>query len=414
MAANYRIAMWTSAHFRDVLRLAFADYAHQWRVSVCFVLALAAVLAPLLILFGLKFGIVSAMLDQLVEDPRNREIRAVGSGDYDAAWFARMRDTDGVAFVVPRTRTLAASMKVSPPAGGQILDVELIPSGGGDPSLEGRSAPPDALHEVVLSASVARKLGLDAGAELRGHVTRLHAGQRERAGVRLTVVGIAPERAFTRDALFVSLPLLTAVEDYRDGKAVPPLEWAGDEPGDAARLYPGFRLYAEELEDVLTLRDGFERLGIEVRTHAADIDVVRSLDRNLSLVFWIIALVGTVGFSLSLGASLWADVDRKRRDLSVLRLVGFRRGDVVWFPVLQGLFTALGGWVLAVFIYLGLETLINDLFADKVRAGAEVCRLLPWHHLAALGFTLVCAALAAALGGVRAGRIEPSEGLRDV
>ncbi|MCB1735209.1 MAG: ABC transporter permease [Gammaproteobacteria bacterium] len=407
--------MWTSAHFRDVLALAFADYRHQWRVSVCFILALAAVLAPLLILFGLKFGIVSSMLDQLVLDPRNREIRTVGSGDYDSAWFARMRETDGVAFVMPRTRTLAASMKLSAAGGGNILDVELIPSGEGDPSLEGQSPPPNAIDEVVLAANTSRKLGgIAAGAEITGYVTRLHGGNRERVEIALKVIGVAPERAFTRDALFVPLSLLTAVEDYRDGKAVARLNWSGDPPGDAAPLYPGFRLYAAELDDVLRLRDGFNKLGIDVRTHAADIDVVRSLDRNLSLVFWIIALVGTVGFSMSLGASLWADVDRKRRDLSVLRLVGFRRGDVVWFPVLQGLFTAIGGWVLAVLIYLGLEALINDLFADKVRVGAEVCRLLPWHHLAALGFTLICAMLAAALGGLRAGRIEPSEGLRDV
>jgi len=32
------------------------------------------------------------------------------------------------------------------------------------------------------------------------------------------------------------------------------------------------------------------------------------------------------GYSLSLGASLWANTDRKRRELSVLRLLGFRGG----------------------------------------------------------------------------------------
>ena len=63
--------------------LASRDYLHEWQVSFCFVIALAAVLGPMMVLFGLKFGIVGAMVDQLVEDPRNREIRPVSSGRYD-------------------------------------------------------------------------------------------------------------------------------------------------------------------------------------------------------------------------------------------------------------------------------------------------------------------------------------------
>ena len=49
-----------------VFRLASRDYVHEWLMSVCFVLALAAVLGPMMVLFGLKFGIVGAMVDQLV------------------------------------------------------------------------------------------------------------------------------------------------------------------------------------------------------------------------------------------------------------------------------------------------------------------------------------------------------------
>jgi len=89
-------------------RLATRDYLHEWQVSGCFVLALAAVLGPMLVLFGLKFGIVGGMLDQLIEDPRNREIRPVGSGRYSPAWVDEMWKRDDVAFVVPRTRSIAA------------------------------------------------------------------------------------------------------------------------------------------------------------------------------------------------------------------------------------------------------------------------------------------------------------------
>ncbi len=71
----------------NIIRLSFRDYTHEWRMSGCFVAALAAVLAPLMILFGLKFGIVSSMVTQLIENPINREIRPIGSGHYDQRWF---------------------------------------------------------------------------------------------------------------------------------------------------------------------------------------------------------------------------------------------------------------------------------------------------------------------------------------
>ena len=49
----------------NILRLSFRDYTHEWRMSGCFIFSLAAVLAPLMILFGLKFGIVTSMVTQL-------------------------------------------------------------------------------------------------------------------------------------------------------------------------------------------------------------------------------------------------------------------------------------------------------------------------------------------------------------
>ena len=84
----------------NVFRLSSRDYLHEWQMSVCFMLGLAAVLGPMMVLFGLKFGIVGGMLDQLIEDPQKREIRPVGSGRYDAGWIAELWRRADVAFVV--------------------------------------------------------------------------------------------------------------------------------------------------------------------------------------------------------------------------------------------------------------------------------------------------------------------------
>lgn len=402
--------------WRAVLWLAVRDYLHEWSMSLCFVLALAAILAPMLVLFGLKFGIVNNMAARLIEDPRNREIRPVGSSRFETAWFETMGRRADVAFIVPRTRTIAATISLRNPraTSPQILDVELIPSGAGDPLLTPHSGVPQDLERIVLSASAATKLEARPGDTLDGSVARIHEARRERVHLPLTVIAIASPGSFARDGAFVSPDLLAALEDFRDGRAVPRLGWEGEAPVEGVRAYAGFRLYAKSIYDVGPLADLLAGQGIEVRTQRADIEIVRSLDRNLSVVYWLIALVAIIGFALSLGASLWANVDRKRRELSVMRLVGFRTSGIVWFPVAQALFTGLTGWALASLIYLGLERGLNRLFASNPGVDETVCRLLPEHLLWALGLTLGACILASALGGYQASRIEPSEGMREL
>ena len=55
-------------------RLAWQDYRCDARLSWCAILALAAVIAPLLVLFGLKFGLVTTLTERLERDPAVREI----------------------------------------------------------------------------------------------------------------------------------------------------------------------------------------------------------------------------------------------------------------------------------------------------------------------------------------------------
>ena len=394
-------------------RLASRDYAHEWQMSGCFVLALAAVLGPMLVLFGLKFGIVGGMLDQLIENPENREIRTVSSGRFDAEWFTAMRLRDEVAFLVPRTRSIAATVELNSDQANRIVRAELIPSGIGDPLLPEDGPIPTGIAQIVLSQAAAAKLNVAPGDKIDGSVTRRYRGQKERAHLELKVAAIAPAAAFARDGAFADISLVEAFEDYRDGRAVKALGWAGSTDNES-RSYPGFRLYAESIYDVANLSGHLREIGVDVRTKAADIELVMRMDRNLSAIYWAIAIIGLVGFSLSLGASLWANVDRKRKDLSVLRLVGFRTGDIMWFPITQALYTAILGWLLASAIYFAAAYAINDMMAEQLATGQQVCQLLPQHFAMALLLTIGAAVIAAALAGWRSARIEPSDGLREV
>ncbi len=54
------------------------------------------------------------------------------------------------------------------------------------------------------------------------------------------------------------------------------------------------------------------------------------------------------------------------------------------------------------------------MLAADLAAGQSICFLMPRHFLVALFLTLMASLLGAVLGGIRAARIEPSDGLREV
>jgi len=397
-----------------LVRLAAKDYRHEWLMSTCFVLALAAALVPLLVLFGLKYGIINNLLEPIREDPRYREIVPGGSGNFTPAWFETISQRPDVAFVIPKTRSIAATIKVRLTEGdvGRIIDTELIPTAAGDPLFGHGETIPQGLDQVIVSANAASKLGLSVGTRLDGILTRQLNDRQQTVIHVMTVTGIAGAGAFNRDGLFVSADFLTAVEDFRDGRAVPAFAADGAPRPDASRDYAGFRLYARSINDVSGLSSDLLAQQIDVRTKSADIDLVKALDRNLSIVYWIIAIIVIGGFCLSFGTSLWANVNRKAREYSLLRLIGFSAQGIVWFPLIQALLTGALGWLLACAVYFLIQLALNSLFLDNIGAGQSVCRLHPGHLLMALLLTLLAAVLAATAGGMRVASMELSAGLR--
>jgi putative ABC transport system permease protein len=400
--------------FSNIIRLSFRDYSHEWRMSGCFILALASVLAPMMILFGLKFGIVTTMIHELVENPANREIKPIGSGRYDDAWIEAMRQRDEVEFIIPRTRALAATIQLKSSSAKRIVSTELLATAPGDPLLVDATRQPQNYFQVILSHAAAKKLNVKPGAEIDASLARQFQGKRERVHLPLEVIDVAAAGVISRNVAFVDLELLIASEQFKDGRAVEALGWSGNSGGLEGRTYPSFRLYAHSIYDVEQLVSELEKGGTRVKANVAEISTVQSIDQNLSVIFWIIACVGAIGFAFSLVASLWANVDRKRKELSVLRLVGFKGGRIVMFPVLQSCYTAVLGWLLAVLVYLAFEYLINVFLAPRINLDRVLCFLLIEHFLWALALTVAIAISAAVLGGMRAARIQPSDGLRDL
>jgi len=403
-------------YFGTVVRLSLCDYFHERLLSVCAVLGLAAVLAPLLVLFGVKSGIINTMADRLIEDPRNREISSVGSGRYEKDWFLSMDKRPDVVFVIPQTRSIAANMVLYNKRNGQTntVAVDLIPTMEGDPLLEKWGSIPADDTSVSLTQSAAHRLGVAVGHEVIGLVGRSVKGMKEQVAIKLKVSSILPIEALPRRAAFVRLKLLEATEDYRDGFGSDAFAWPGQTRLAGPRAYSSFRMYARSIYGVAALRDVLLDQGVEVYTRAEEIEVIRTLDRAFSLIFKLIAIVAVFGYFASMASNVLANVNRKSRHLGVIRLIGFSTGSMVWFPIVQSMATSILGSVTAFCFYLIAEIMINRLFDQYLADGEYICRLSFVHMLIALGLTVVMSMLASVYAAYRVARIEPSQVIRDV
>jgi putative ABC transport system permease protein len=603
-----------------VLRLATADLRHEWVLSVCLVLALAAVIAPILLIFGLKFGTIETLRFRLIQDPINREIRPLTTVSRGLDWFQQMARRSEVGFIIPTTRQIAASVIVKPVNAATRVEADLIPTAEDDRLLLENGSRIPKSGEVVLSAMAAQALNVQTGDHITLMATRSRGAESERASVEMVVAGTLSARASGLKAIYAPLPFLEAVEAYKDGLAVPELHWEGSlpvaspeydgaiivlagklseqnklrlvintgfskiedltldrlpvlagwsiapghviywlsndsstvrddslqavreqlrglnaevipwvrpieadvrgtnstelkrvriqalslSPGKAAELhlsplppwdedtrqifqiilpealatqgrielstanstsplvvaadaisslyvspgmalvpaplagllrlakirplhfdqrsgqlllerrhYADFRMYARTIDDVEPLRRLLAAEGIEVHTEAQRISEVTELDRHLTRIFWLIAAVGMTGGVAALVASLYASIERKRRELAVLRLIGLSRNCLLRFPVYQSLWLATGSYLVATFVFQSIAITINQLFRGQLHGGESFCRLPVLDQIGALAGALVFAALAAILAATRVNSTSPADALRE-
>lgn len=308
---------------------ALRDYRHEALLSACSVLGLAAALAPLLVLLGVHHGVISAMTEKLLNDPRTLEVTPVGSGKYGPAWFREVASLPEVAFVLPQTRSIAATVNLNNPAQGGLSRFvsPLIATAEGDPFLARWNIPAPrwklANHSAedhsgtatgtfangaggttgatpstpelmaVFSESMARKLQSRQGDTITLGVDRVKDGKRESESMDITVLDVLPPEAYPTDLLLVPLELLVATEDYRDGKSVPFLGW-GQSPAvnrthpagsESSATVNATHPAASENSSAAVLQ-GYARQALDEREYASFRLYAKSLDDVSPLWRW--------------------------------------------------------------------------------------------------------------------------------
>nr|VFJ94911.1 MAG: hypothetical protein BECKLFY1418A_GA0070994_10455 [Candidatus Kentron sp. LFY] len=224
---------------RSIAYLAFADLRFEWILSLCMMIALGAIFAPLFILQGLQSGIVGNMLEMLEKDPDSRMVSPkfhVGA-PLDETWLQELRQRSDVLITAPTAYLLLR-------AEGQEDRVNVLPTGPDDPLLvEHRVQLQEEGAELVLSKPAAMRANKKVGDNFQLILAR-NTGTEERIPVSFQVAGILPESVADEAKIWMPSRCFEGIYDWRKGRAFPALGLSGK----GTRLMP-------EYDGILTLSE---------------------------------------------------------------------------------------------------------------------------------------------------------------
>lgn len=215
--------------FINVGKLALRDMLHETILTLCLILAVAAVLTPIILLAAVKFGFIDSLRRDLIADPTFREIRPSAADLRQVAFFDEVASWEGVRYVVPSVMLTPREVTIEVEKDGKRDRdrVRLMPSGITDPFMEKLVGSPPAGDSIVATANFLEQYGLDLGAHVELVIERIVGDARQRQTMTATIGGVVPAETQPQPTLFGDSQLDSDVESYRAGVAVPGRSWPG-------------------------------------------------------------------------------------------------------------------------------------------------------------------------------------------
>lgn len=394
-----------------ILSLSLADLKHERILSICAVAAMTAVLAPLLLLFSLRYGILSTLEHNLSSNPQNLEIRMLSGYKLSQAFFDDLRSDPNVGFVVEMTRALSVSADIS--CNGKVKSgAECIPTAKGDPLLAFSSIEDLAADdEVVVSSTLATDMKAKIGDQLRLSISRIKDGQTQRTVHSFKIAGVLRSSLSSGYKLYLPLAVITAMEDYRDGYE--PLIFSdGSNQNSARDSFAKVRLYARDIDSVKPLSEKL-RKNYNIQDKLADIEELKALTRTLNFIFITIASVSVIGGSLAVGGLIFSGICRKERALALLRISGLSNLGVVLMIVLENMILATIAFISSLFLYESGSLVLAKYFSQALKEGM-VISMLTYEHFLIFFITslLLCALISVVIALVKILPVTPAQTMR--
>lgn len=377
-----------------LIKLALRHLFFERMMTVCQIAALACIMAPLLLLFSLRFGILTELQHRLMNDPKVLSLTLDMSYRLDHTFFEHLTARPEVGFVVPQITALNALVDLKFP--GTALRVSVLPTKPGDPVVLSSNISyeqPLGDDEAFISHDLAQVRGLKVGDIVTMVVARTQNGVRESVRTSLRIRGIVEERFVNDDCLLLNLDLVNAIDDYRNGFN-PKLLSDGSNLNERPRLYAKFRLYARDLESVIPLYYYLVNQYLNVSSKVREIQNLQAVTHVLNFIYGVIALVSVLGGALALTGLILSALRASKRNFVLLRLMGQGSRGIYGVVMIEGVIIATVGFALALTLYSIGAGIFNTYFGTTL-SGAMISELTLGHMALFYGATLALVLLIA-------------------
>lgn len=394
-----------------IATLAWRDLMRDRFFLFCNVAIMVGILVPLLVLFGVKNGVYSALIGEMLADPVNRQIDTRGNASFADTDLAPMRDWTEIAFLTPKVRGQFDYMNVRAKGGRRMRPVLIIPTGAGDPTLpEGAEI---SGNQVAVSAQLAAQLDLSAGSDLQ--LISQAEGRPKQLVLPVTVALVLPETATAGRAVLAPFEMLDLIEAFYDSYSLPDHGITGTRDlADRVPSYEGIRVYARNLQDLAGLQARIEdHLSIGTTARTRDVESLLGLGRKLNLALGLTAGLAALGLGAALVLGFWSDVSRKKTVLAGMALLGIPGRTLALFPVVQALITSLAGLTISFLLYLAAGRIAGAMFGQGLPQGASITQIPIAQGLTICLGVLVLVLGAAAVAAWSAQRLDPASVLRE-
>lgn len=395
-----------------LVSLAWRDLWYDRFFLFCNVAVLIGVLVPLMVLYGTKNGITSALLADLANSPRALQIDTLGNRSFTTEQIAPVSGWPGVAFMAPRPRSAFDDVYVRRHGATRLSRATVLPSGLGDPNLPaGLDLGP---AQAALSVQVAARLGASVGDEVQ-LTGNFEAGEREgNILIPVEVVTIVPSERIAGSAVLVPFDIVDAFEALYEGYTVERYGLSLGVPEANRNLaHEGVRVYAETLADAVALE---ARLGghLDVATNGISEAYINqiSFSRNLTRMLGITTALAAIGLGAALITRAYADVVRKRLSLASLSMLGLPPHALAMLPILQAGLTAVIGLAAAFPVFSLGAWLVQSAFGGMLPDGGTLVFLRVGEAGALIAAVMALSLLSAFVAARVATRLDPATVLR--
>lgn len=394
-----------------IATLAWRDLMRDRFFLLCNVAIMVGILVPLLVLLGVKNGVYSALIGEMLADPASLQIDTQGNASFTDSDLAPLRNWPEIAFLTPKVRSQFDFMNVRVKDGRRIRPALIIPTGAGDPTLPDKAEISG--NMVAVSAQLATQLGLRAGTELQ--LISQAEGRPKQLVLPVTVAVVLPETATAGRSVLAPFAMLDLIEAFYDSYSLPEYGITGTRAlGDRVASYEGVRVYAQNLEGLAALQARIEdQLSIGTSARTREVETLLGLGRKLNLALGLTAGLAALGLGAALVLGFWSDVSRKRVVLASIALLGVPGHRLALFPVVQALITSLAGLVVSFLLYLVAGRIAGAMFGQGLSDGASLTQIPVAQGLMICVGVLALVLGAAAVAAWSAQRLDPASVLRE-